>query len=115
MSEFTIFLQDVEINMYLGIHPEEKENLQRVFLNVKLCVNTGTSFYDVVDYDLLMSHLRLYNNRSILTQEQLVSEIMDFTVKTFPNLKEIIISSAKPDVFVDCDRVGVEVCKKIVD
>ena len=98
----------------LGIHQEEKDNLQRVLINVEMCVNTGISFSEIVDYDLLIAHLRSYNGKMIMTQEYLVSEIMNFAESSFLSLKEIKVSSAKPDVFEDWGRVGVEQYKRVI-
>ena len=110
-----LFLKNYEININIGVHEFEKKGEQRVLFNVELYVPLAVStphkdeLEEVVDYDFMRQTIA---NRvaqgHIHLQETLCDDVLK-TMLSHPKVMAARVSTQKPDVYPDCESVGVEV------
>ena len=110
-----LFLKDFEISMNIGVHDFEKKGEQRVIVNVDLYVplelNTPShdELSEVVDYDFMRQTIAdIIADGHIHLQETLCDEIVK-RMLAHPLVQATRVSTEKPDVYPDCEGVGVEV------
>ena len=110
-----LFLKDFEISMNIGAHEFEKKGEQRVIVNVDLYVplelNTPSQddLREVVDYDFMRQTIAdIIAGGHIHLQETLCDEIVK-RMLAHPQVQATRVSTEKPDVYPDCQGVGVEV------
>lgn len=101
--------------MNIGVHDFEKEAAQRVIVNVDLYVSlakttpTADDLAEVVDYDFVRNTiLDIISPGHIQLQETLCDEIIKRMLQ-HPLVLATRVSTEKPDVYTDCEAVGVEV------
>ena len=112
-----LFLKDYEVYINIGVHDFEKRAEQRVIFNVEIYVplelNTPKQdrLEEVLDYDFIRKTIVERVKRGhIHLQETLCDEIIA-AILEHPNVMAVRVSTAKPDVYPDCEAVGVEVFK----
>ncbi|NCX50171.1 MAG: dihydroneopterin aldolase [Burkholderiaceae bacterium] len=112
-----LFLKDYEVYINIGVHDFEKRAEQRVIFNVEIYVplelNTPKQdrLEEVLDYDFIRKTIVERVKRGhIHLQETLCDEIVAAMLE-HPNVMAVRVSTAKPDVYPDCEAVGVEVFK----
>jgi len=112
-----LFLKDYEVYINIGVHDFEKKAEQRVIFNVELYVplelNTPKNdrLEEVLDYDFIRKTIVSRVQRGhIHLQETLCDDIVS-TLIDHPDVMAVRVSTAKPDVYPDCESVGVEVFK----
>ncbi len=110
-----MFLRNYEININIGIHEFEKKGEQRVLINVDLYVplEESTPSHDrleeVVDYDFMRRSIaERVAKGHIHLQETLCDDVLS-AMLSHPKVRAARVSTAKPDVYPDCESVGVEV------
>ena len=110
-----LFLSNYEVYINIGVHDFEKKAEQRVILNVDLYVplamNTPTNdqLHEVVDYDFMRETIKsLASQGHIHLQETFCDDIIK-AMLAHPKVLAARVSTAKPDVYPDCQSVGVEV------
>jgi dihydroneopterin aldolase len=110
-----LFLRDYEIDIHIGVHDFEKQGAQRVIVNVDLWVPLALStpsaddLGEVLDYDFIRSEIRQRVEQGhIQLQETLADDVLA-RMLAHPKVRAARVSTAKPDVYPDCDAVGVEV------
>ena len=110
-----LFLKAFEINMNIGVHEFEKQGEQRVIVNIDLYVplqsNTPNKddLSEVVDYDFMRQTISdIIAPGHIQLQETLCDEIVK-RMLAHPLVFATRVSTEKPDVYPDCEGVGVEV------
>ena len=110
-----LFLRDYEVWINIGVHAFEKRGEQRVLINVDLYVplvlNTPKADRpeEVVDYDFIRRSIAERVSRGhIHLQETLCDDIAKMML-AHPEVKAVRVSTEKPDVYPDCEAVGVEV------
>ena len=110
-----IFLRDYEIIASIGIHEFERQNPQRIIVDVSLDLandmppdTAEDRIETVLDYDFLRDQIReIVKGRHFNLQETLCAEILTTCLQ--PNkVLAARVSTRKPDVYPDCDSVGVE-------
>ena len=108
-----IMLEDFDVLVDIGFHDFEMGTPQRLRINIEVWL-AATHFpqCDTVagawDYDTLRSGvLALLVSRRFNLQETVVHAIFDL-VAARPGVKNIRISTRKPDIYPDCSAVGVE-------
>ena len=110
-----IFLRDYEIIASIGIHEFERQNRQRIIVDVSLDLandmppdTAEDRIETVLDYDFLRDRIReIVKGRHFNLQETLCAEILTTCLQ--PNkVLAARVSTRKPDVYPDCDSVGVE-------
>lgn len=110
-----LFLSNYEVYINIGVHDFEKRGEQRVLINVDLFVplteNTPKkdSLDEVVDYDFMrQSIVQRVARGHIHLQETLCDDVAKIML-AHPSVRAVRVSTAKPDVYPDCDAVGVEI------
>jgi dihydroneopterin aldolase len=110
-----LFLRDYEVWINIGVHDFEKTGEQRVLINVDLYVPLALStpledaLHEVVDYDFIRRSIAERIARGhIHLQETLADDVLELML-AHPRVKAARVSTEKPDVYPDCDAVGVEV------
>ena len=110
-----LFLRNYEIWINIGVHDFEKRGEQRVLINVDLYIPlalstpTADELGEVVDYDFIRRTIaqRVVQGH-IHLQETLVDDVLRLML-AHPRVKAARVVSEKPDVYPDCEAVGVEV------
>ena len=110
-----LFLRNYEVRINIGVHEFEKKGEQRVLINVDLYVPLAQStpvadrLEEVVDYDFMRSTIAARVARGhIHLQETLCDDVLALML-AHPRVRAARISTEKPDVYPDCESVGVEV------
>jgi len=110
-----LFLRNYEVNINIGVHDFEKRGEQRVVINVDLFIPLSTStpvadkLAEVVDYDFMRSTIAQRVARGhVHLQETLCDDVARMMLE-HPQVLAVRVSTEKPDVYDDCDAVGVEI------
>ncbi|MFN7724021.1 MAG: dihydroneopterin aldolase [Rubrivivax sp.] len=110
-----LFLRDYAVQINIGVHDFEKQGVQRVLINVDLYVPlalstpTADELDEVVDYDFIRRSIQERVQRGhIQLQETLADDIVKLML-AHPRVRAVRVTTEKPDVYPDCDAVGVEV------
>lgn len=110
-----LFLKNYDIFINIGVHDFEKRGEQRVVVNVDLFIPLEQStpkqdkLDEVVDYDFMRKTIAdIVTQGHIHLQETLCDEII-VRMLAHPLVYAARVSTEKPDVYPDCEGVGVEV------
>jgi dihydroneopterin aldolase len=110
-----LFLRGHTVLMHIGAHDFEKQAPQRVVIHVDLWVPLAAStpthddLTEVVDYDFVRRIIAtLCGQGPIQLQETLCDAIVN-ALLAHPHIVATRVSTEKPDVYPDCEAVGVEV------
>lgn len=107
MATFRILLEELEINMYLGIHQFEQDRMQRVLVSCDISIEAAVTDGDpAFDYDRVAEFIRGFKGKRVATQEELTTAIHAF-IGGFAAVTGASVHSRKPDVYADCKSVGV--------
>lgn len=105
MSSYTIVIEDLEVEMFLGLHEFEKRTMQRVLISLKIGVsNVDYDAGKFFDYDDVVNFVRGFKSKHIETQEELTKTIYEFVMDL--GCDSALVHSRKPDVYPDCKSVG---------
>lgn len=110
-----LFLRNYEVQINIGVHEFEKKGEQRVLINVDLFIPLqestpkDDSLEEVVDYDYIRTTIanRMAQGH-IHLQETLCDDVVQ-AMLAHPKVRAVRVSTEKPDVYPDCESVGVEV------
>ena len=110
-----LFLRDHEVMVHIGAHDFEQGAPQRVRINVDLYVPLADTtpqadrLAEVVDYDFVRERVaeRIARGHVVL-QETLADDLLA-ALLAHPGVRAARVDTEKPDVYPDCDAVGVEV------
>jgi dihydroneopterin aldolase len=109
-----IMLDSLEVQTDIGFHEFEIGTPQRLLVTVEiwledLCVPPNDSPAAAWDYDFLRNEvIRLAGARRYNLQETLVEAIYQ-RLAAMRGVKALRVSSAKPDIYGDARKVGIEV------
>jgi dihydroneopterin aldolase len=110
-----LFLKNHTVDVRIGAHDFEKNGPQRIVLNLELFVpySASTPAHDdlseVVDYDFIRKVIaRRVAQGHIVLQETLCDDLMR-ELLAHPQVHAVRLSTCKPDVYPDCEAVGVEI------
>ena len=110
-----LFLRNYTVNINIGVHEFEKRGEQRVLINVDLYIPLRNStpladdLSEVVDYDFIRRTIAERVARGhVHVQETLCDDVLALMLE-HPLVKAARVSTEKPDVYPDCEAVGVEV------
>jgi dihydroneopterin aldolase len=110
-----LFLRNYEVMINIGVHEFEKKGEQRVLINVDLYIPLALStpkddqLDEVVDYDFMRETIaRRMAQGHVQLQETLCDDVVK-AMLAHPNVRAARVSTMKPDVYPDCEGVGVEV------
>jgi 7,8-dihydroneopterin aldolase/epimerase/oxygenase len=110
-----LFLRNYEVLINIGVHDFEKRGEQRVLINVDLYIPlalstpTQDNLAEVLDYDFMRETIaRRMAQGHVHLQETLCDDVMR-AMLAHPSVRAVRVSTMKPDVYPDCEGVGVEV------
>lgn len=110
-----LFLRNHTVNVRIGAHDFEKHAPQHIVFNVELFVPYSAStptqddLAEVVDYDFIREVIaRRVAQGHIVLQETLCDDLMRELI-AHPQVQAVRLSTCKPDVYPDCEGVGVEI------
>ena len=109
-----LFVQGLCVPVRIGIHEFEQSAPQRIIFDIELYVplsNTTPTqdlIHEVVDYDFVRDvvHARVAQGH-INLQETLGDDILT-ALLNHPGVLAASVSTRKPDVYPDCEAVGVQ-------
>ena len=110
-----LFLRNYEVRINIGVHDFEKRGEQRVVINVELFVPLALStpiedkLSEVVDYDFMRSTIAARVKQGHIHLQETLCDDVAAALLAHPNVRAVAVSTEKPDVYPDCDAVGVEV------
>ncbi|MBI2770578.1 MAG: dihydroneopterin aldolase [Burkholderiales bacterium] len=113
-----LFLRGYEVPVRIGVHAFEQDSPQRIIFNVDLYVPFASStptkddLNEVVDYDFIREVIsERVSKGHIGLQETLCDEILSAMI-AHPKVVAACVSTEKPDVYPDCQAIGVEVFRR---
>ena len=110
-----IFLRNFEVRVSIGVHDFERHAAQRVLFNVELYVPLVASpsrsgqLGDVVDYDFVREEILARVAKGHIELQETLADDLLARLLAHPGVRAARVSTEKPDVYPDCDAVGVEV------
>jgi dihydroneopterin aldolase len=110
-----LFLRNYEVYVNIGVHEFEKRGEQRVLLNVDLYVPLALStpqhdeLREVLDYDFIRRSIGERIARGHVHLQETLCDDLLATFLAHPKVRAARVSTAKPDVYPDCEAVGCEV------
>ena len=110
-----LFLLDYEVWINIGVHDFEKKGEQRVLINVDLYIPLSLStptkdeLDEVVDYDFMRRTIALRVKQGHIHLQETLCDDLAKALLLHPQVRAVRLSTEKPDVYPDCDAVGVEV------
>ncbi len=110
-----LFLRNYLFPAFIGVHAFEKEEAQRIALNVDLFVPLSLStpvadkLEEVMDYDFIRHVVAERTSRAHIHLLETLCDDLARTLLEHPKVRAVRVAIEKPDIYPDCDAVGVEV------
>ena len=110
-----LFLRNHEIAVHIGVHDFEHQAPQRIRFNVDLYVPLALStpsadqLDEVVDYDFIRHTIAQRVARGHIELQETLADDLLREMLAHPTVRAARVSTEKPDVYPDCEAVGVEV------
>lgn len=110
-----LFLRNYEVLINIGVHDFEKRGEQRVLINVDLYIPLAHStpkddqLNEVVDYDFMRTTIAKRMAQGHVQLQETLCDDVARCMLAHPNVRAVRVSTMKPDVYPDCEGVGVEV------
>lgn len=110
-----LFLRNYEVMINIGVHEFEKKGEQRVLVNVDLFIPLAEStpsadqLEEVVDYDFMRETIAKRMAQGHIHLQETLCDDVARSMLAHPKVRAVRVSTEKPDVYPDCDSVGVEV------
>ena len=107
----TILVRNLEIEARIGVHPHEKRAPQRVLVSAEIELAGEEDEQDriqaTLDYDTVCDFIRQLGGSShIELQETIARRVLEFVLSR-PGVRRAVVETRKPDVFADCEFVGI--------
>lgn len=110
-----LFLRQLEVMASIGVHAFEQGAPQRLLIDIELFVSladstsTADDVAEIVDYDFIRETvLERVGRGHINLQETLCDDLLS-SMLAHPRVVAARVATQKPDVYLDCAGVGVEV------
>ena len=110
-----LFLRDYQVMSKIGVHDFEKKAAQRVLFNVDLFIPLAAStpeqddLSEVVDYDFIRSTIEERVAQGHIQLQETLCDDIARALLVHPKVRGVQVSTRKPDVYPDCESVGVEI------
>ncbi|PWF24206.1 dihydroneopterin aldolase [Corticimicrobacter populi] len=110
-----LFLRNYEVHINIGVHDFEKRGEQRVLINVELFVPLALStprqdqLHEVLDYDFMRATIAARVEQGHIHLQETLCDDVAHALLSHAQVRAVRVSTEKPDVYPDCDAVGVEV------
>ena len=108
-------LRNHELAVHIGVHDFEHGAPQRIRFNVDLYVPlaqstpTADALDEVVDYDFIRHTIAQRVARGHIELQETLADDLLRAMMAHPKVRAARVSTEKPDVYPDCEAVGVEV------
>ncbi len=112
-----LFLRNYQVMSNIGVHDFEKKGEQRVLFNVDLFIPLADStpledqLNEVVDYDFIRDTIEARVAQGHIQLQETLCDDIARTLLAHPKVRAVQVSTQKPDVYPDCESVGVEVLR----
>jgi 7,8-dihydroneopterin aldolase/epimerase/oxygenase len=110
-----LFLKNFEVPIKIGVDENEKLGAQRMLVNVDVYIPlqwstpTRDDLNEVIDYNFMRDALVMRTaSGHIQLQETLCDDVARILL-SHPKVYAVRVSTEKPDIYEDCESVGVEV------
>ncbi len=112
----TIFIQNLELDMFIGAFDDEKKQKQRVVVNAELSVTPSTDWQtdnvkDVVSYAAIVEEIKSLAAESHINLVETFAEMIIGKCFTHDPVMMVSVSVEKPDVMDGTTSVGVQISK----
>ena len=110
-----LFLRGFELQVRIGIHDFELQAPQRMRFDVDLYVPyahsspTQDRIDEIVDYDFVRDTIRRLCDTGHINLQETLCDAIAQNLLGRSQIAAVRVSTCKPDVYPDCDAVGVEV------
>ena len=110
-----LFLRNFEVPAKIGVNDTEKQNVQRIFVNVdvyiplSLSTPTKDDLSEVVNYDFMRDALVKRTEKGHIQLQETLCDDVARILLSHPKVYAVRVSTEKPDAYADCESVGVEV------
>ena len=110
-----LFLRRHEVHAHIGAHDFEKGVTQRLWIDVELWVPFARStpaldsLHEVVDYDFVRAEVATRLRQGHVELQETLCDDLAQRLLAHPGVRAVRLSTCKPDVYPDCEAVGVEV------
>ena len=109
-----VFIRDLVVMCWIGVHAHEKEATQRVRLNLDLAVlegdePLGDDIGNVVCYEKITNGVRLLTQGDHVNLVETLAEDIATLCLDFDRVRSVRVRVEKLDVFEDVMSVGVEI------
>ena len=110
-----IFLRNFELQANIGVHEHEKNGAQRIVVNADLFVPLASTtprhdkIAEVVDYDFIHATIRARIAVGHINLQETLCDDIAHALLAHPLVRAVRVSTEKPDVYPECDAVGIEV------
>lgn len=110
-----LFLRRHEVQVQIGVHAFEKTAPQRMWIDVDLYVPFASStptqdnIAEVVNYDFVREVVAQRIGQGHIELQETLCDDIAAQLLDHPSVQAVRVSTCKPDVYADCDAVGVEV------
>ena len=113
-----IFLRGLSRRVRIGIHDFERAAAQRILFDIDLYVplhqNTPQCdrIDEVVDYDFVRNEVTQITERGHIDLQETLCDAVLAALLAHPLVVAARVSTRKPDVYDDCEAVGVEAFRR---
>ena len=110
-----LFLRRHEVQARIGAHDFEKGVTQRLWIDVDLYVPLQQStpsvdrLHEVVDYDFVRAEVATRLAQGHVELQETLCDDLARRLLAHANVRAVRVATSKPDVYPDCEEVGVEV------
>jgi len=110
-----IFLRNYTLDVNIGIHDAEKSGAQRIVFNADLFVALADTrplhdkISEVVDYDFIRDTIRARIGEGHINLQETLCDDIARVLLAHPLVRAVRLSTEKPDIYPDCESVGIEV------
>lgn len=110
-----LFIRRHEVLVHIGIHDFELTQPQRIWIDVDVYVPLAHTqpqsdhIDEVVDYDFIRGVVAERIQRGHISLQETLCDDLAKSILAHPGVHAVRLSTCKPDVYPDCESVGVEV------
>lgn len=110
-----VYLRNFDLLANIGIHEFEKNGAQRIVVNIDLYVPLVATtprddkIHEVLDYDFIHATIRERVAVGHINLQETLCDDLARVLLAHPLVRAVRVATEKPDVYPDCDAVGVEV------
>ncbi|PPQ68242.1 hypothetical protein CVT25_005311 [Psilocybe cyanescens] len=113
VSSKKVFVNDIVLPVIIGVNPHEREEKQRVVINILFYENNESTSADTPDYKQIISKLsKEIEPSSFLTLEKLVMEIVRSCCLSSDKIAAVTVRAQKPSALSFAQSSGVQITRR---